>query len=206
MLRVAASLLTLLLLALAASCGGFFTSPVLSSISLSPSSVAQGQSVQVVATGTYNDGSTNTITSGLTWTSSDSTTASVNGSGVVQGVAAGTATITATASNGIQGTVSFTVTSGSITSISVSPNTGTISILNGNSLILTATGNTSGGQSNVPVSANWTATPSTAVTFNCTLVSSCTFAGVSTAVGTTVIITASSGSVFSNAVSVTITN
>jgi uncharacterized protein YjdB len=69
------------------------------SISLSPSSaeLTIGSTTQFTATGTYSDGSTQNITASATWTSSDSTIATVL-AGLVTGVSDGLANITASLS------------------------------------------------------------------------------------------------------------
>ena len=68
------------------------------SIALAPATanVAVGATQQLTATGTYEDGSTAPITTGLTWASSAGNVATVSATGLVTGVAAGTANITAT--------------------------------------------------------------------------------------------------------------
>src|SRR5207248_7504681 len=83
-------------------------------------SVATGQMVQLSAT--PKDASGNPLTGRvITWTSSDNTIASVNGSGLVSGVAAGgPVTITAT-SEGQSGTASITVSGVPVASVTVSP-------------------------------------------------------------------------------------
>jgi len=71
-------------------------------------SVSAGQTVQLTAT--VKDASGNTLTGRtVTWTSSSIAAATVNGSGLVTGVAAGSTTITAT-SEGHSGTAAITVT------------------------------------------------------------------------------------------------
>jgi uncharacterized protein YjdB len=82
----------------------------LTSIQLSPVSatLAIGLSQQLTALGTYNDGSTSTLSSGVTWSSSVPSFATVASSGVVTTVAQGTTTITAN-SGGIQGSVVLSV-------------------------------------------------------------------------------------------------
>src|SRR5439155_23938787 len=82
-------------------------------------SVATGQMVQLSAT--PKDASGNPLTGRvITWTSSDNTIASVNGSGLVTGVAAGgPVTITAT-TEGKSGTASITVTA-PVATVTVSP-------------------------------------------------------------------------------------
>jgi uncharacterized protein YjdB len=75
---------------------------------------------QLTATGSYTDGSSADLTSLVTWTSSAVSKANVDASGVVTGVAAGSASITATL-NSVSGSTTVTVTAPSITAISVSP-------------------------------------------------------------------------------------
>jgi hypothetical protein len=164
MLRVAASFLALLLLVLA-GCHGFFTSPVLQSIAITPTTVALNQSQQLTATGTYDDGSTNQITSGLTWSATNGTgTVTINSStGVVNGNTAGTATVNVV-SGSITGSVQLTVTSGTLQSITVScsPQLLSLSLLTTQSTC-TATGNYSGGgTAPITTSVNWQTSNSTA--------------------------------------------
>jgi uncharacterized protein YjdB len=72
-------------------------------------SVATGGTLQLSAIATLSDGSVADVSASATWSSSDNTVASVGASGLVTGVAAGTAQITATL-NGVTGTLSMTVT------------------------------------------------------------------------------------------------
>lgn len=87
----------------------------LTSVTITPSSpsIAVGATVQLVAVGKFEDNSTSTITEYVAWASSDISIATVTPTGAVQGVAAGTATITVTTH-----TSSGTVTS--FVSVSVS--------------------------------------------------------------------------------------
>src|SRR5205807_3903472 len=78
----------------------------------------------------------------VTWTSSDGGVARVNGSGLVTGVAAGTATITAT-SGGKSGSAAVTVVAVPVATVSVSP--ATASVAAGNSVPLSATPKDSAG-------------------------------------------------------------
>lgn len=100
--------------------------PALVSISINPASasIAPQTTQQFIATGTYSDGSTQNITSSVTWTSSNTASATVSSSvptrGLAQGVVGGSTTITAT-SGSISGTASLTVTSATATSIVVMP-------------------------------------------------------------------------------------
>jgi hypothetical protein len=73
------------------------STPVLDSIAVAPATltVADGEIGALTATATYSDSSTGNVTGAATWSSSDPTKATVS-AGFVTGVAAGTATITAT--------------------------------------------------------------------------------------------------------------
>lgn len=103
--------------------GGGSTPPeaTLVSITLAPSSLklAVGTTALLSATGHYSDGSTRTMTSTVTWMSSDTKIALVNASGQVTAVAAGTATITA--SSGSITSDESTVTALSVISLTISP-------------------------------------------------------------------------------------
>jgi trimeric autotransporter adhesin len=103
------------------------TVPVASvSVTLNPTSI------QVGATSTGSavtrDASNNVLTGRtVTWASSNTSVATVSGSGVVTGVSAGTATITAT-SEGINGTADITVTAVPVSSVSVTLNPTSIQV------------------------------------------------------------------------------
>lgn len=85
--------------------------PTLTAIQISGSTtVGAGASIQLTATGTYSDKSTNNISSSVTWASSQYSVAAVQG-GSVTGVNAGTANITASF-NGVTASTTVTVTSG----------------------------------------------------------------------------------------------
>jgi Bacterial Ig-like domain (group 2) len=81
----------------------------------------------MAATGTYNDGSTKDLTNKAFWSSSDPTIASVNTTGLVTGVSANTATITA-ASGTVSGSTTVTVSLANIISIAVTPTSSTITV------------------------------------------------------------------------------
>lgn len=95
--------------------------PTLSSIAIAPSgaSIPLGKNQQLFATGTYNDGSRQDLTSSVQWASSDPTILSFTGLGMATGNALGMVTVTAT-SGAVSATnqlhvgpaivVSFTVT------------------------------------------------------------------------------------------------
>jgi hypothetical protein len=69
----------------------------LSSLSISPNqpTVDIGGTAQLTATATYSNGSSNNVSSSVTWSSADPRVASVSGSGVVSGSATGNVAITA---------------------------------------------------------------------------------------------------------------
>jgi len=87
---------------------------VLSSIAVSPaqSSVVLGNTQQFTATGTYSDGTNNNVTASATWSSSNTTVATISNTSGSQGLATaaalGSTTITATV-NTIKGSTSLAV-------------------------------------------------------------------------------------------------
>jgi len=88
----------------------------LSSITLTPagSTLAPNGTQQFTATGTYSDGSTQNLTTQVTWSSSATGVATVNSSGLATGVAAGSSTISATLGS-ISGSTALTVQHSSLT-------------------------------------------------------------------------------------------
>ncbi len=83
---------------------------VLVSIAVTPagSSIAPGATLQFIATGTYSDGSTQNLTSTVTWTSSATTVATITTAGLATAVANGNTTIAASLGS-INGSTSLTV-------------------------------------------------------------------------------------------------
>jgi len=107
------------------------------SVAVTPASasVAVGSTVQLTAT--PKDAQGNPVSSPVTWASDKSAVATVSGSGLVTGVAAGSATITAT-SGGKSGTSAITVTAGSsVASVAVTPAAASVPV--GSTVQLTAT-------------------------------------------------------------------
>jgi trimeric autotransporter adhesin len=100
------------------------TTKSLNSISVTPSnpSIAINATEQFTATGNYNDRSTADLSSAATWASSNQADATMNGTGVATGMAAGSTTITASVS-GVTGSTTLTVMAATVTvtSITVSP-------------------------------------------------------------------------------------
>jgi trimeric autotransporter adhesin len=164
--QLVAAFATLFLFAVVVGCNGFFVDPVLTSIAVGPTAtINQGATVQESAVGTYNDGSTKTLGSGVQWSSSDSTAASVTSSGLVTGASPGSATITA-AFQTTSGTSSITVSLGNVTALKITPQSGATQV-NVPSLPFFAFATVAGDNTPVDVSptATWT-TSSQTVTIN----------------------------------------
>ena len=104
------------------------STPVLQSITISPTSasIAVGATQQFTATGHYSNGSTQTLTSGVTWSSSATTYATIGATGLATGVAAGSTSIAASSSGVVSApaaalAVTAAVTTGSGKSFYVAP-------------------------------------------------------------------------------------
>jgi trimeric autotransporter adhesin len=166
------------------------TVPTISSISVTPVGLTLGIGInqQYTATATYSDGSSQDLVSGVTWSSSSTSVATINNSGLATTVAAGATTITATVGS-LSDTSTLTVVPAHLTSIDVSPATPSIAV--GTTQQFTAVGNFDDGSTQLLPSVTWS---SSAITVSAVGVS-----GLATAVGTgTTTITATSGSVSGN--------
>jgi trimeric autotransporter adhesin len=108
------------------------TAATLASIEVTPasSSVAKGTSEQLAATGIYTDGSTQNLTSQVSWRSSDTSIATVsntaNSAGLAGAAGVGSVTITATAGNLSSNAAALTVTGATLASIQVTPPTASV--------------------------------------------------------------------------------
>jgi trimeric autotransporter adhesin len=147
-LLVIAALAALSMLALATGCRGFFVNPTLTSLAVAPTSasIIQGNTLQISATGTYDDGSTKDLTGSATWTTSASGVATVTSGGLVKAAATisnppGTATITA-ASGTLTATSTITVNTGPLTAVAISTTTPTAAA--GQTVVFTALGTYTG--------------------------------------------------------------
>lgn len=120
-------------LAFGASCQGFFVSPTLTSITINPTApdVQVGLTTTLSAFGVNSDGQGMNLTSGVSWSTSDITIATVTGTGsaVLTGVAPGTVTITAS-SQAVTNTASATVFI-TVSSMTISPTSQSITGLTG---------------------------------------------------------------------------
>lgn len=177
-------------LVLAAALIGCANPSGLDSIAITPGSqsLTVGQTVQFTATGTYgnaNHPSTQVITSGVTWASSNPSVATVNSSGLATAVGSGTTTITASAtafngpvSSGVIVTVtgsSGTVAGGSVTSLAIIPASQSVAAA-GQTTQFIAIGTTSSGATvNLTGQVAWTCSSPSIATIGATT-------GVATAV------------------------
>ncbi len=130
----------------------------LTSVTVSPATgnLTAGAKLQLKAAAGYSDGTVVALISGVTWKSSSPNIATVDSNGNVLGVAAGSATITATF-QGVSGTASLQVTAQvkTLSSIAVSPATATLQT--GATIQLTATGSYSDGSTaDITTQAVWT--------------------------------------------------
>jgi len=171
------------------------TAPTIVSIAITPVGLTLGIGInqQYVATATYSDGSSADLTSGVTWGSSDSNTATINASGLATTVAAGQVTITATL-GALSDQSVLTVVAAHLSSISVTPSP--ISIAAGTTQQFTAIGSFDDGSTQLLQNVTWSSSSNSA-----TISSSGLAVGIRTGTAT---ITATSGSV-SGTASLTVT-
>jgi uncharacterized protein YjdB len=185
--------------------GGGTGGATLSSITIVPASFAivSGQTRQLAVLGTYSDGTTENVTSQVTWQSSNNSVATISASGLFAAVGAGTATITASIGT-VTGTTSITVTAPSggtgggatLSSITIVP--ASFSIVAGQTRQLAVNGTYSDGTTqDVTSQATWQSSDNTIATVSAS--------GLFTAVGAgTATITASIGTV-TETISITVT-
>ena len=205
-LRLICAFAALATLALAVSCRGFFVKPTLSSLVVTPASPtvdvgATNNTVQMSVFATFNDGSTGSTP--VTWSTSDASVAKISTSGLVTAVTTGTATITAAATQNPTITGEQTVTvSICVQSIQVTPSSPPALTFTGNnpSDTLAAAGTPCGGGTPVTLTnvATWNSSNQSLATVTGGVVTEVTG---NTTTGT-VNITASSGNVTSNVVSI----
>jgi uncharacterized protein YjdB len=194
----------LLLLAVGIGCRGFFVKPTLSSLTVTPATAtlqtgSTGNTQQFTSFATFNDGSTGNTP--VSWTSSDTTIATVNATGLATSVSTGTATITATANQNptIKGTGTVTVTVGCIQSITLSPAstvTLSVSVANQNTKQITAQATTCNGAIDITNTATWSSSNTQVATVNGGLVTAVAQGSTS--------ITASAGNIVSPATPVNV--
>jgi trimeric autotransporter adhesin len=149
-------------------------SPILLTVTVAPTtaSVPLGETEQYAATGHYSNGTTQTLTDAVTWSTSSSTVATISNAAGSQGLATaqgtGAATISATDSAAlISGTAAMTVIPAVLLTVTVSP--AAANLPKGEAQQLTATGNYSNGTTqNLTDSVTWASTSSTTATVSAT--------------------------------------
>ena len=96
--------------------------PTLVSLSLTPvnPTIARGTTEQFKATGTFTDGSTDDLTSSVSWASLSTGVATISATGLASGAAVGAATIMAT-SGAVSAMTSLKVTPAALVSVTVTP-------------------------------------------------------------------------------------
>lgn len=127
----------------------------LKTITVTPSSaqVSAGNTQQFTATGTYSDNSQKDLTNTATWTSNNGYASVSNG--LVKGVSAGTATITASEDNVSSPSATLTITAPALENFTISP--ASVSALAiGNTQTFTATGHYSNGDELLNSGVTWT--------------------------------------------------
>jgi Bacterial Ig-like domain (group 2) len=141
-------------------CEGFFVDPVLTGIAVGPAATIQtGNTLQMSAVGTYNDGSQKSLSDGVFWSSGTPATATVNSSGIVKGITPGQSTISG-ASGTVVGSATVTVALGGLTAIQVTSKDGFFNITYGSSEQFVATGTANGVQIDITNTVTWSTDPS----------------------------------------------
>lgn len=187
---------------LTTGCKDFFIGPTLTTVTVAPStpSIAVGKTQQMSATGTYDNGVTDTVTDSASWSTSDATVATVSSKGLVTGLASGTATISATL-NGVSGSTTVNVTVANLSSISITPTKPSIS--SGATQQFTAIGTLQNGNTvDLTSSVTWTSLNTAVATINSSGLA--TALTVSSTESTN--ITAQSGSINSNTAVLSVTS
>lgn len=108
--------------------------------------LAKGDKLQLSATGIYTDGHQESLTTNVTWSTSQADIAAITAQGEVSAMSQGAALVTA-AFNGVAGNTNVTIGAPVLVGISVTPNPSSLPI--GESEQLTATGTYSDGSSQV---------------------------------------------------------
>jgi len=118
--------------AIGAACNGFFVNPTLTSLTINPNApdVQLQTTTTLQAFGVYSDNTSSYLTSGVSWSSSDPTVATVTGDGsaILTGLQIGTTTITA-GSQSVTSTATATVFI-SVSSLSITPTSQALAALN----------------------------------------------------------------------------
>ena len=145
------------------------TSATLQSIAVTPAStsLAPGGTQQFAATGTFSDGTTQDISSDVTWAAANTAVATIGAqTGVAVGQGSGTTLITATLGSIVSPAATLTGTSATLQSIAVTP-AATASIARNGTQQFIATGTFSDGTvQNVTTSATWSSSNTNVATIS----------------------------------------
>ena len=133
------------------------TAPSITAISVSPDGLTLPLNVtqQFVATASYSDGSSQDLVSGVTWSSSATSVATIDTNGLASLLTAGTVTITAKVGS-LTDTATITVVGAHLTSIAISPAAPTMAA--GTEQQFTATGSFDDGSTQILPTVQWTST------------------------------------------------
>jgi uncharacterized protein YjdB len=164
----------------------------LTSIAVSPAvqTIAAGTSQQFSAIGSFDDGSTQLLTS-VTWSSSVNAVATVDVNGLANGVGTGAVTITATAGS-VSGTASLTVSAATLVSIAVTPANSSMAVGTTKQFAATATFSDSSLQ-DVSGVVVWTSSNPAAATINAQGMASSVATGSTTVTATYGTVSGSTG-------------
>lgn len=158
----------LVALAFGASCKGFFVDAVLTTITVGPTgqNVQVGDTLQMSARGTYDDGSPpKNITGKVLWSTDDTSVATIDKSGLLTGVASGNVTVTANLDT-ITGTADENVVLTGVTAITIQPHTQNVN--RGSSVTYTCEATVSGQSKPVDITAtvDWTSDDTANITIS----------------------------------------
>ena len=125
--------------------------------------LAIGVGQQYVASAIYSDGSIQDLATGVTWSSSNPSVATIDGNGLATTVAAGTTTITATVGTFTDSSV-ITVVPAHLQSITLTPTN--VTMASSTQQQFTAVGNFDDGSTQVLVSALWSSSSNSVLTID----------------------------------------
>ena len=154
-------------------------------------SLPVGATMRFTATAYYNDQTTGEVTTEVTWSSSNTSVATINSSGLATAVAAGTTTITAssTMSNSYSGetgtsdSTTLTVTAAALLSISITPANPTLPL--GTTQQFTASGTyTDGVDYNITTQVSWSSSDPSVATVSDSGLATAVAAGTATVTAT----------------------
>ena len=179
------------------------TAPSITSISITPDdmTLAIGVGQQYTASAIYSDGSIEDLVTGVLWTSSNTTVATVDGNGLATTLAAGDTTITATVGSFTDSSV-ITVVPAHLQSITLSPTNVTMPASTLQQF--TAVGNFDDGSTQVLVSAAWLSNSPSVLTIDGNGLATAVAAGTATVSVTSGSVSASTSVTVSTATLVTL--